>query len=63
MTTLDELDPEQRDKLLGDIFCVRCQKAFRAGDDANVREFRGNQMIEAKCPTCGETAVKPVKSQ
>ena len=62
MSQIDQLPPEQRDKALGDVFCIRCQKPFRA-EQYEEREFRGNLMIEAKCPTCGETAVKPVSTK
>jgi hypothetical protein len=56
---LDQLPPEQREKAIGDVFCIRCQKAYRL-ETFEEREFRGNLMIEGKCPVCGETLIKPV---
>ena len=62
MGGIEDFPKEQREKILNDIFCLRCQRSFRAGE-YSARDFRGNLMIEAKCPTCGEVAVKPVSSR
>lgn len=56
---LDQLPPEQREKAIGDVFCIRCQKSYRL-QTFQEREFRGNLMIEGKCPVCGETLIKPI---
>ena len=56
-----DLPKDKQEIAVADVFCMRCQKSFRM-EEFTEREFRGTVMIEGKCPTCGEIAVKPVSS-
>jgi hypothetical protein len=59
MGKFEQLPEEVREKAIGDVFCIRCQKSFRM-QTFTEREFRGALILEGKCPTCGETCAKPV---
>lgn len=54
-----DLPQEQQEKVISDVFCVHCQKSFRL-QSFSEREFRGQLMIEGKCPGCGGVVAKPV---
>ena len=56
---LSDIPEEEREKLIGDVFCISCQKSFRL-ENAVVHEFRGKKMIEGNCPQCTARLVKPV---
>ena len=56
-----DLPADLREKALSDVFCIRCQKSFRL-EEFTERQFRGNLIIEGKCPACGEMAAKPVST-
>lgn len=53
-----DLSKDQQEKLVGDVFCIQCQKSFRL-ENFTEREFRGQLMIEGRCPQCGNTVAKP----
>ena len=54
-----DLPKEQQEKVIGDVFCLQCQKSFRL-ENFTEREFRGQLMIEGRCPQCGSIVAKPV---
>ena len=53
-----DLSKDQQEKLTGDVFCIRCQKSFRLVTFEE-RQFRGQLMIEGRCPQCDNVVVKP----
>ena len=56
-------DEEERDMLIAEMWCHRCQD-FNLGLD-EPQEFEGNGMIflEGKCAQCGSTVVMEIEEQ
>ncbi|HVT45889.1 MAG TPA: hypothetical protein VMT00_16045 [Thermoanaerobaculia bacterium] len=61
MVRFADLPQEVREKAVGDVFCIHCQKSYRL-EEFTEREFRGTLIIEGKCPVCGGALARPVST-
>jgi len=57
-----DLPKEVRDKALGDVFCIKCQKSFPL-EQYTERQFNDTLILEGVCPDCGGAVAKPVSTR